>query len=108
MCAVLRVMFIASAIGLFATQLQAAPAAITVAKQNFAPLTRLVQGVDRYDGTNGYLPACTFGLHYYCFYGPYGFRHCGCWSAGDRPACPVGYYYSCPSDPSGNRHCACW
>lgn len=99
---------IAFAMGLCASELLAAPATIAATQRDLAPLTRLVQGVDRYDSTNGYLLACPYGVHYYCYYGPYGTRHCGCWLSGDRPACPAGFYYSCPSDSSGNRHCACW
>jgi len=109
MRAIAAVTVIAAAIGLYAAQLQAAPASIAAPQQNFTPFKQLVQGVYRYDSTNGYLPAvCPRDFQFSCYYGPYGGRHCGCWPGGDRPACPDGYHYACPADASGNTHCACW
>jgi hypothetical protein len=111
MRAVVKVIVAAAAIGLCAigpgaAQALAAPAG-TAAQQNFTPLTRLAQGVYRYEG-NGYLPACSNGLLYACFYETYGGRNCGCWPGGDHPACPIGYHYACPPDARGYPHCACW
>ena len=108
MRAMAAVTVIAAVIGLYAAQLQAAPASIAAPQQNFTPFKQLVLGVHRYDSTNGYLPACPSGLFYACHYAPYGGRFCGCWPGGDRPACPGGYHYACPGDASGNTHCACW
>ena len=62
MRAIAAVTVIAAVIHLYAAQLQAAPASIAAPQQNFTPLKQLVQGVYRYDSTNGYLPACPSGL----------------------------------------------
>jgi hypothetical protein len=54
------------------------------------------------------LPACSDGLHYACFFDPYGTRNCGCWRAGVTPACPAGYHYACPLVVDGRPQCACY
>ncbi len=110
MCAFVKVIVAVAAIGLcaigLAAQVQATPAS-PAAQQNFTPLIQLVQGVYRYRA-NGYLPACSPGLFYACFYEPYGGRNCGCWPGGDHPVCPSGYHYACPPDARGIPHCSCW
>jgi len=53
------------------------------------------------------LPACSDGLHYACFFDPYGTRNCGCWRA-SIPTCPAGYHYACPLVVDGRPQCACY
>ena len=54
------------------------------------------------------LPACSDGLHYACFFDPYGTRNCGCWRGGVTPTCPWGYHYACPVVVNGRPQCACY
>jgi hypothetical protein len=107
MRAIIGVLVIAAAIGFCAGRLQAAPAGATQS-QNFTPLERVAQRDNFHDG---YLPTCSSGFFYACYFAADGGRHCGCWLGGDQPACPQGYRYECRAnryDPTGKPYCACW
>lgn len=103
---------VAVAIGAFAAQLQASPISMA-SQQNLTPLTHLVQDQSEhyvpYFYHDHYLPACSDGLQYACYYDPYGTRRCGCWHA-EVPACPSGYRYACLHNANGSTdmHCACY
>ena len=79
MRAMAAVTVIAAVIGLYAAQLQAAPAGIAAHRQNFTPFKQLVLGVHRYDSTNGYLP----DVHPTCSM-PATTRHAGDFAAAGR------------------------
>jgi hypothetical protein len=81
---------------LYATPPNATPFDFAV-QSHFTPLIRLTQG--------GY---CPFGMHYSCYYEPYGWRRCGCWTGGVEPACPLGYHFTCRYNPAGQWQCACY
>lgn len=95
---------VAAAIVLGAGQPQAAPTSVP-AQQKFPTLKRLMQ--TGYYGDD-YRFACAEGLHYACWYEPYGHRYCACWPGGYHPACPSGYHYACRYEPNGYRNCACY
>jgi hypothetical protein len=99
-----KVIIAAAVIGLFVSQLYAAPAGVA-AGQNSPTFKQLIQGQP--DG-GLFGAACPPGQFYSCWVEPYGRRFCGCWQGGDRPACPSGYYYTCRIAPDGRRTCACY
>jgi len=93
----------AAAVSFSAAHLQAAPVGASAPPNSTA--VQLAQ--DRYYPEH-YRAACPSGMHFACWYQPYGTRFCGCWYGGDRPACPVGYHYDCRLGPNGYRDCACY